>query len=160
ATESPITHEFYVLPVEKRATASAESNVYTGPGENYYAVSEGLAISSGQDIGFYGKVSDWAMVSVPVDGGNTVGYVRLSSAPADLSLKNLNFDKEAFKLYSTAVLMDAPGNKGALKLQVPAGTEVTVLAEIKELGLVYVEIPSGVDGKPVRGFIPRDALGV
>ena len=98
------------------------------------------------------------MVSVPIEGGNTIGYVNLSSAPEGIN--ELNFDNEQFTLNESAVLMDAFGNKGALHLNVKAGTELIVLGEIKELGLVYVEIPSAIEDKPVRGFIPRDALAI
>ncbi len=109
--------------------------------------------------GWYGKTGDWAMVSAPIDGGgNTIGYVILSAAPEDLNLKDLSFDNKEFTTKEEATLMDATGNSGAMHLKVNAGTKLIVLGEMKEFGLVYVEIPSAFEGKSVRGFIPLDAL--
>ena len=130
--------------------------VYTGPGENYERANQDTAaVSTNGWIQVFGVENGYAMIQYAVSSTqNRIGYIGGDSLPDSSSVAALEFAYMPVVLTREAELTDDPlGEKAPLRT-LPAGTEARWLAVMD--GWAYLEWTD--EGKPVRGFVPADAI--
>jgi len=144
------------LPRHKEFSYKGKSlPVYSGPGSSYYRAANNRATLGGGRIRVWGTVGNWAMIGYGLSNNlYRVGYISKSALPADLDVPELYFGSKVGKIVSKASLTDDPIVNPIWLMEIPKGTEVTILAYAKlghPEGWAYIE--TTLNGKPIRGFI-------
>lgn len=130
--------------------------VYTGPGQHYERANQNRALVSTNDwIQVFGVENGYAMIRYAVSAGQSrIGFIDASSLPAGASVDALAFPSVPAVILRETGLTDDPLGEGKPLHTLPAGTQVSRLAVLGDW--VYLEW-TGAE-KPVRGFVPADAV--
>lgn len=131
--------------------------LYTGPGIDYYRIADAM-VNGGEEVYTFGTDGSFILIGHQVTDGWQLGYAPL--AAIGVPLDPTDWSGTVMTTVSTASLSsDHIGDNHADDVSIPSGTVLTVLAEVKNSDLLYVQVPDA-GGKPARGFIPRSAIGL
>ena len=140
-------------------TPGGNYGLFSGPGENYLRADEGGAhIRPTEKCYVIGGEGDWAFVRVAAAGGDKYGYLPLAAMPDKAKLKDVSFDCVPAETVTAAALRDAPGDKAALLINLPAGAQVNFLAW-SDSAHHYAYVEYKANGLRARGFVPAECVG-
>lgn len=131
--------------------------LYTGPGIDYYRIGD-AAVSGGEDVYTYVIDGSFVLIGREVTGGWQLGYAPLAAISVPVNPAEWS-DVSMTTVTAASLSADQIGGNHADDVNIPDGTTLIVLAEVKNSSLLYVQVPDA-GGKPARGFILRDALGL
>ena len=134
--------------------------VYSAPGDGSVRFAKGKAsVNLREPAKFYGFTQDgnWALVEYTVSGRTSrFGYVRRSELPSSVTWKyNISSIDMPVTVTQDTFLTDDPNVSQYRQMTLKAGGSVRLLALY---GPWYAYVETTLEGKTVRGFVPRASL--
>lgn len=134
--------------------------VYSAPGDGSVRFAKGKAsVNLREPAKFYGFTQDgnWALVEYTVsDRTSRFGYVRRSELPSSVTWKyNISSIDMPVTVTQDTFLTDDPNVSQYRQMTLKAGGSVRLLALY---GAWYAYVETTLEGKTVRGFVPRASL--
>ena len=134
--------------------------VYSAPGDGSVRFAKGKAsVNLREPAKFYGFTQDgnWALVEYTVSGRTSrFGYVRRSELPSSVTWKyNISSIDMPVTVTQDTFLTDDPNVSQYRQMTLKAGGSVRLLALY---GPWYAYVETTLEGKTVRGFVPRACL--
>ena len=131
--------------------------VYTGPDSSYFRF-ESAAVEGGTTVNTYGTDSGWAVIAYGINGGWRLGYISTDALAA--AGDPITWSSVPMTTVSAGTLRSNHININNTQddIPLPVGSPVTVLAQVKDSTLLYIQ--TIISETPVRGFIDRSALGL
>ena len=134
--------------------------VYSAPGDGSVRFAKGKAsVNLREPAKFYGFTQDgnWALVEYTVSGRTSrFGYVRRSELPSSVTWKyNISSIDMPVTVTQDTFLTDDPNVSQYRQMTLKAGGSVRLLALY---GAWYAYVETTLEGKTVRGFVPRASL--
>lgn len=148
--------------------SSARYPVYTGPGTHYYRAANGkAAVSGAESFAVIGRENGWLKICYEVSSDHRrLGYIEIGNDPQLLAISTaLDLSEAGSTLFSSetpaahlntpgtvsraAKLYDDPQSTAHYVVNIPAGTEATLLARLGKFNYVEIEIK----GKLYRGLV-------
>ena len=119
-----------VLPPTKSFSYTADPQaIYSGPGTHYHRAANGRATMGGGSLRIWGTTNGWAMIGYGLSNNlYRVGYMRASALPYGVCVPEIVFNNQTATITSTAALTDDPILHPTWLFEIPAGTQVTLLA--------------------------------
>lgn len=144
------------LPEYKTFSFTGDTQaIYSGPGTTYFRAAGGRASVSGGRLRIWGTTGDWALVGYGLSNNlYRVGYLHKSAVPSDVCVPEIVFNNRVVTVHTDAPFNDDPILHPVPIFDVPAGTQVTLLAfENWKNNWAYIE--TTYNGQVIRGFIRR-----
>ena len=133
--------------------------VYSAPSEGSVRFAQGKAsVNLREPARFYGLTQDgnWALIEYAVsDRTSRFGYVRRSDLPSSVAWATIPSVDVPVTIRQDTFLTDDPNVSQYRQMTLNAGSSVRLLG-LYDLWYAYVE--TTLDGKTVRGFVPRAYL--
>ena len=134
--------------------------VYSAPSESSVRFAKGKAsVNLREPAKFYGLTRDgnWALIEYEVsDRTSRFGYVKRSDLPSSVTWKyNISSIDVPVTVTQDTFLTDDPNVSQYQQMTLNAGSSVRLLGKYREW---YAYVETTLDGKTVRGFVPRACL--
>ena len=134
--------------------------VYSAPSESSVRFAKGKAsVNLREPAKFYGLMQDgnWALIEYEVsDRTSRFGYVKRSDLPSSMTWKyNISSIDVPVTVTQDTFLTDDPNVSQYQQMTLNAGSSVRLLGKYREW---YAYVETTLDGKAVRGFVPRACL--
>lgn len=134
--------------------------VYSAPGDGSVRFAKGKAsVNLREPAKFYGLTRDgnWALIEYEVsDRTSRFGYVKRSDLPSSVTWKyNISSIDVPVTVTQDTFLTDDPNVSQYQQMTLNAGSSVRLLGKYREW---YAYVKTTLDGKTVRGFVPRACL--
>ena len=134
--------------------------VYSAPGDGSVRFAKGKAsVNLREPARFYGFTQDgnWALIEYEVSGRTSrFGYVRRSELPSSATWRyTLPHVDMPVTVTQDTFLTDDPNVSQYQQMTLNAGSSVRLLGKYREW---YAYVETTLDGKTVRGFVPRACL--
>ena len=134
--------------------------VYSAPSESSVRFAKGKAsVNLREPAKFYGLTWDgnWALIEYEVsDRTSRFGYVKRSDLPNSVTWKyNISSIDVPVTVTQDTFLTDDPNVSQYQQMTLNAGSSVRLLGKYREW---YAYVETTLDGKTVRGFVPRACL--
>ena len=133
---------------------------YSAPSESSVRFAKGKAsVNLREPAKFYGLMQDgnWALIEYEVsDRTSRFGYVKRSDLPSSMTWKyNISSIDVPVTVTQDTFLTDDPNVSQYQQMTLNAGSSVRLLGKYREW---YAYVETTLDGKAVRGFVPRACL--
>ena len=157
----PQFEEIELMDEEMPGDAGASTvPVYSAPSESSVRFAKGKAsVNLREPAKFYGLTQDgnWALIEYEVsDRTSRFGYVKRSDLPSSVTWKyNISSIDVPVTVTQDTFLTDDPNVSQYQQMTLKAGSSVRLLSKYREW---YVYVETTLDGKTVRGFVPRACL--
>ena len=157
----PQFEEIELMDEEMPGDAGASTvPVYSAPSESSVRFAKGKAsVNLREPARFYGFTQDgnWALVEYTVSGRTSrFGYVKRSDLPGSVTWRyTLPHVDMPVTVTRDTFLTDDPNVSQYQKMTLKAGGSVRLLGKYREW---YAYVETTLDGKTVRGFVPRACL--
>lgn len=134
--------------------------VHSGPGDQYYRSGNGRATLGGGRIRIWGEVDNWLMIGYGLSNNlYRIGYVHKGYLPANLNVASLQLADIPAVIVTNAPLNDDPIINPIPIFDVPAGTEVRLLAyDNWRNSWAYIE--TTYNGEAIRGFVRKERVQI
>lgn len=132
--------------------------VFTGPGTDYLRGAKKKATVSTNDwIQVFGEDDGWILIQYAINKDKyRFGYIETKSLPKNTEVKALDFSTSLAVTVANVEITDDPLYSKAALGTVPSGEDVLWFASMGE----WAYIETGLDGTPVRGFVPASSLQI
>ena len=155
-----VDYELYSADEMPGDAGAAIVPVYSAPGDGSVRFAKGKAsVNLREPAKFYGFTQDgnWALVEYTVsDRTSRFGYVRRSELPSSVTWKyNISSIDMPVTVTQDTFLTDDPNVSQYRQMTLKAGGSVRLLALY---GAWYAYVETTLEGKTVRGFVPRAYL--
>lgn len=155
-----VDYELYSADEMPGDAGAATVPVYSAPGDGSVRFAKGKAsVNLREPAKFYGFTQDgnWALVEYTVSGRTSrFGYVRRSELPSSVTWKyNISSIDMPVTVTQDTFLTDDPNVSQYRQMTLKAGGSVRLLALY---GPWYAYVETTLEGKTVRGFVPRASL--
>ena len=155
-----VDYELYSADEMPGDAGAATVPVYSAPGDGSVRFAKGKAsVNLREPAKFYGFTQDgnWALVEYTVsDRTSRFGYVRRSELPSSVTWKyNISSIDMPVTVTQDTFLTDDPNVSQYQQMTLNAGSSVRLLGKYREW---YAYVETTLDGKTVRGFVPRACL--
>lgn len=155
-----VDYELYSADEMPGDAGAATVPVYSAPSESSVRFAKGKAsVNLREPAKFYGFTQDgnWALVEYTVSGRTSrFGYVRRSELPSSVTWKyNISSIDMPVTVTQDTFLTDDPNVSQYRQMTLKAGGSVRLLALY---GAWYAYVETTLEGKTVRGFVPRASL--
>ena len=155
-----VDYELYSADEMPGDAGAATVPVYSAPGDGSVRFAKGKAsVNLREPAKFYGFTQDgnWALVEYTVsDRTSRFGYVRRSELPSSVTWKyNISSIDVPVTVTQDTFLTDDPNVSQYRQMTLKAGGSVRLLALY---GAWYAYVETTLEGKTVRGFVPRACL--
>ena len=157
----PQFEEIELMDEEMPGDAGASTvPVYSAPSESSVRFAKGKAsVNLREPAKFYGLTRDgnWALIEYEVsDRTSRFGYVKRSDLPSSVTWKyNISSIDVPVTVTQDTFLTDDPNVSQYQQMTLNAGSSVRLLGKYREW---YAYVETTLDGKTVRGFVPRACL--
>ena len=157
----PQFEEIELMDEEMPGDAGASTvPVYSAPSESSVRFAKGKAsVNLREPAKFYGLTQDgnWALIEYEVsDRTSRFGYVKRSDLPSSVTWKyNISSIDVPVTVTQDTFLTDDPNVSQYQQMTLNAGSSVRLLGKYREW---YAYVETTLDGKTVRGFVPRACL--
>lgn len=157
----PQFEEIELMDEEMPGDAGASTvPVYSAPGDGSVRFAKGKAsVNLREPAKFYGLTRDgnWALIEYEVsDRTSRFGYVKRSDLPSSVTWKyNISSIDVPVTVTQDTFLTDDPNVSQYQQMTLNAGSSVRLLGKYREW---YAYVETTLDGKTVRGFVPRACL--
>ena len=157
----PQFEEIELMDEEMPGDAGASTvPVYSAPSESSVRFAKGKAsVNLREPAKFYGLTRDgnWALIEYEVsDRTSRFGYVKRSDLPSSVTWKyNISSIDVPVTVTQDTFLTDDPNVSQYQQMTLNAGSSVRLLALY---GAWYAYVETTLEGKTVRGFVPRACL--
>ena len=157
----PQFEEIELMDEEMPGDAGASTvPVYSAPGDGSVRFAKGKAsVNLREPARFYGFTQDgnWALIEYEVsDRTSRFGYVKRSDLPSSVTWKyNISSIDVPVTVTQDTFLTDDPNVSQYQQMTLNAGSSVRLLGKYREW---YAYVETTLDGKTVRGFVPRACL--
>ena len=157
----PQFEEIELMDDEMPGDAGASTvPVYSAPSESSMRFAKGKAsVNLREPAKFYGLTRDgnWALIEYEVsDRTSRFGYVKRSDLPGSVTWKyNISSIDVPVTVTQDTFLTDDPNVSQYQQMTLNAGSSVRLLGKYREW---YAYVETTLDGKTVRGFVPRACL--
>ena len=157
----PQFEEIELMDEEMPGDAGASTvPVYSAPSESSVRFAKGKAsVNLREPAKFYGLTRDgnWALIEYEVsDRTSRFGYVKRSDLPSSVTWKyNISSIDVPVTVTQDTFLTDDPNVSQYQQMTLNAGSSVRLLGKYREW---YAYVETTLDGKAVRGFVPRACL--
>ena len=155
-----VDYELYSADEMPGDAGASTVPVYSAPGDGSVRFAKGKAsVNLREPAKFYGFTQDgnWALVEYTVSGRTSrFGYVRRSELPSSVTWKyNISSIDVPVTVTQDTFLTDDPNVSQYQQMTLNAGSSVRLLGKYREW---YAYVETTLDGKTVRGFVPRACL--
>ena len=155
-----VDYELYSADEMPGDAGASTVPVYSAPGDGSVRFAKGKAsVNLREPAKFYGFTQDgnWALVEYTVSGRTSrFGYVRRSELPSSVTWKyNISSIDMPVTVTQDTFLTDDPNVSQYRQMTLKAGGSVRLLALY---GPWYAYVETTLEGKTVRGFVPRACL--
>ena len=155
-----VDYELYSADEMPGDAGASTVPVYSAPGDGSVRFAKGKAsVNLREPAKFYGFTQDgnWALVEYTVSGRTSrFGYVRRSELPSSVTWKyNISSIDMPVTVTQDTFLTDDPNVSQYRQMTLKAGGSVRLLALY---GAWYAYVETTLEGKTVRGFVPRACL--
>ena len=157
----PQFEEIELMDEEMPGDAGASTvPVYSAPGDGSVRFAKGKAsVNLREPAKFYGLTRDgnWALIEYEVsERTSRFGYVKRSDLPSSVTWKyNISSIDVPVTVTQDTFLTDDPNVSQYQQMTLNAGSSVRLLGKYREW---YAYVETTLDGKTVRGFVPRACL--
>ena len=157
----PQFEEIELMDEEMPGDAGASTvPVYSAPSESSVRFAKGKAsVNLREPAKFYGFTQDgnWALIEYEVsDRTSRFGYVKRSDLPSSVTWKyNISSIDVPVTVTQDTFLTEDPNVSQYQQMTLNAGSSVRLLGKYREW---YAYVETTLDGKTVRGFVPRACL--